>query len=481
MTSTGHVNIHPPPPYPAADSGGDPAGGVSVRGEVTRGLAFVMAAAGLALAVEGVVALVLGGLRPSASLAAAAGMGAAAVAVRSGARSGLTVLVGGMASALLLLASPGADAWAWFAIFVGGHAVASPDTVRARRVNGLVTAGVLAVALWAEGFGALFHGLVALIAIVGAEQAGRRLDQADAAAAARDARARRFERILHALPQAIVVRGAPGVRDTFFVSDGLTRLLGYDAEEAFALVHEDYIHPDEVERFGVEVQQVRAEAGGQLVARHRLRHRDGRWMESELHIQNLADDPDIRGIVLSSSDVTESSRRRADIESQLSWLAYHDALTSLPNRRVLLERIREWSARGAGTTLAVLYCDLDGFKPINDRLGHAVGDAVLIAVARRLRDAVRDEDVVARVGGDEFVVIVEDDLDETTAEALGERLVAAVRQPIAVGRGEVRLSLSVGILVAEMTPVDPEGLLRAADGALYAAKRGGRDRVAVNH
>ena len=159
-------------------------------------------------------------------------------------------------------------------------------------------------------------------------------------------------------------------------------------------------------------------------------------------------------------------------EERMRHEALHDPLTGLANRTLLRDRLEHALARSArdGTETGVLFIDLDEFKHVNDRLGHAAGDAVLTELGQRLVHAVRPADTVARLGGDEFVVVCEA-IDEETALALGQRLDAAIRQPLAVA-GE--LSASIGIALGRE---DADSLLATADAAVYAAKAAGRGRV----
>jgi len=154
--------------------------------------------------------------------------------------------------------------------------------------------------------------------------------------------------------------------------------------------------------------------------------------------------------------------------------ATHDQLTGLANRRLFQRRWRQSLGEAGGHT-TLLYVDLDGFKPVNDVLGHDAGDRVLVEVAERLRRLVRAGDVVARLGGDEFAVIMPW-TDATTADAIAQRLVAALAEPFDLAQRPVSIGASVGAVTAGPN-ADPEAELRRADTAMYAAKAAGRGRV----
>ncbi|HWC28394.1 MAG TPA: EAL domain-containing protein [Solirubrobacteraceae bacterium] len=177
------------------------------------------------------------------------------------------------------------------------------------------------------------------------------------------------------------------------------------------------------------------------------------------------------------------TRRRA--EEQLAHQALHDALTGLPNRTLLLDRIAHASERAirTGTSLAVLFLDIDRFKNVNDSLGHQAGDRLLVALAERLTAIVRASDTVARVSGtvarlagDEFVVLCEDLRDEHDAVHVAERIVGEATAPFDVDGNELEISLSIGIAVSGGVGSPPEQLIRDADLAMYRAKEAGRDR-----
>ncbi|MCW2725461.1 MAG: hypothetical protein JWN35_2382 [Frankiales bacterium] len=181
------------------------------------------------------------------------------------------------------------------------------------------------------------------------------------------------------------------------------------------------------------------------------------------------------GVVAMFSDITQ----RKQLEEQLRQLALYDTLTGIPNRALGRDRFEQLKTEHerTGRDFALIKCDVDRFKLVNDAGGHAVGDAVLIAVAQRLREAARDNDTVCRFGGDEFVVLCPG-ADAYVARRVAERLCAAVQAPIDVDGDPVHVSLSIG--VAATTEVPPETLLHAADTALFSAKARGRARVAVH-
>ena len=168
--------------------------------------------------------------------------------------------------------------------------------------------------------------------------------------------------------------------------------------------------------------------------------------------------------------------------AELSHLALHDGLTGLPNRALVMDRAAQMLARTArrpGVTAGALFLDVDGFKHVNDNLGHAAGDALLKVVAERLLATVREQDTVGRLGGDEFVVLVEAENSEDAADALADRLVAAIRQPVELQASGSSITVTVSIGVAVGQYATPDALLRDADLALYAAKAAGRDRYSL--
>ncbi|XHS78727.1 diguanylate cyclase domain-containing protein [Burkholderiaceae bacterium UC74_6] len=193
---------------------------------------------------------------------------------------------------------------------------------------------------------------------------------------------------------------------------------------------------------------------------------------------------DLSGVLLSPeitlwtmADITLLKQAQAHAE----YVAFHDGLTGLPNRLLLADRMQQAVVSAARTKqcVAVCYLDLDGFKPINDRHGHDSGDAVLVEVGQRLRQVLRGADTAARVGGDEFVVILHVQEDEAAWRPILERLIQAIQQPITLDNGSiVRVGTSIGVALAPRDGTEMGALLALADQAMLCAKRAGKGQVA---
>ncbi len=184
-------------------------------------------------------------------------------------------------------------------------------------------------------------------------------------------------------------------------------------------------------------------------------------------------DGQLLGIVENFIDVTQLKRS----EEQIAFQAYHDALTGLPNRLLFNDRLNMAMAHAQRQEqgLAVLFLDLDHFKTINDSLGHAVGDSLLQAVAERLQGVLRDEDTAARIGGDEFMVLLQSATDPESAGVVAERLLEVVSGPFAISGYELYVTASIGVTLFPHDGQDPESLTANADMAMYRAKEDGRN------
>ena len=282
-----------------------------------------------------------------------------------------------------------------------------------------------------------------------------------------------FRELLEAAPDAMVIAG----------DDGRIVLVNRAAERLFLRSRSDLVgQPIEVlvpERFRHRHRLHRGDYAAQAEGRAMGRGRelmalrgDGTEFPVEINLSPLQTE---HGTLVSAGirDLTE----RMEAEAALTHNALHDPLTGLPNRALLLDRIEVALARSARVekSVAVLFLDLDRFKLINDSRGHAAGDEVLRAVAERLQVAVRPSDTIGRLGGDEFVVVCEDGVAPWEATVLGERLIRTLEEPFQVEGGEVFVTVSVGIAIAERTTAAEE-LLRDADVAMYQAKQRGRAR-----
>ncbi|HEV7723257.1 MAG TPA: diguanylate cyclase, partial [Iamia sp.] len=191
----------------------------------------------------------------------------------------------------------------------------------------------------------------------------------------------------------------------------------------------------------------------------------------------LRDDEHMDSVAVVGRDISE----RKAFEDQLEHQATHDPLTGLPNRTLLLDRLRVAVARAGRqqSLAAVLFLDLDNFKIVNDSLGHAAGDALLKEVARRLNACVRPNDLVARLGGDEFAILLEETPQPAEVISLGQRLLKSLERPVSINGTEVRPFASVGITFSDMGYRDPDEVLRDADLAMYKAKADGKGQLAL--
>lgn len=207
-----------------------------------------------------------------------------------------------------------------------------------------------------------------------------------------------------------------------------------------------------------------------------VRRRRRRWTE----LDALPLGSEFGGAVVTHADIT--SRKQA--ETTLTRRATHDALTGLPNRVLLADRLSHALARTArtGGFVGVLFCDLDGFRDVNNTYGHLAGDRLLVTVAKRLRAVCRSSDTVARVSGDEFVIVLEDVTGESEIEEVARRVIDALTEPVVLEEGTARTGTSIGLVVspgvARAGVRTVETLIRDADAAMYAAKEAGRARFA---
>ncbi len=260
-----------------------------------------------------------------------------------------------------------------------------------------------------------------------------------------------------------------------FASPSSAHVLGHPPEALVGTAIDDFIHHDSQLVLTTELATILDTPGASTTMECRVRHADGRWLDLRTSATNLLLDPTVRGLVFNAYDVTEQNR----LIDELAHKAFHDDLTGLANRALLRDRLEHSLQRSqrSAATVALLFCDLDGFKMINDSLGHEAGDMILVEVARRLEQHVRDGDTTARLGGDEFAVLV-DAPGPDDERLLARRLLDVLREPFHVNGQEVYIRASIGISDNREQVRDAEEMLLCADIAMYAAKARGRDRYA---
>ena len=250
-------------------------------------------------------------------------------------------------------------------------------------------------------------------------------------------------------------------------NDACARLFGYDSREELLGANANAFYFDDSERERV-VQMLREQKQVSNLEL-RLRRRDGAtvWV---LENVTLRDEDIMEGTII---DITDRKRAQAQVEYQ----AYHDSLTGLPNRLLFRDRITVAlaHAKRSGRLSAVMFLDLDQFKLVNDTLGHTVGDRVLQAIGARLVTCVRAEDTVARMGGDEFTILLAELSDRRGASLVAQKILEAVRHPVTIDEHELYVTTSIGIAVFPDEGMDAESLLKNADRAMYRAKERGRD------
>lgn len=263
-----------------------------------------------------------------------------------------------------------------------------------------------------------------------------------------------------------------------YVSPSWAAELGHSVEEVTGTHIREYLHPDDMARCLSFLEEVLVSGEPRGGIEYRVRRRDGSW---RWHTSNAAPLRDDRGDVNAFLGIARDITDRRAMEERIRHLAQHDALTGLPNRALFFEHLDQALRLAArhGEKEALLFIDLDEFKPINDRLGHAAGDQVLLTTAQRLSAGVRDSDLVGRLGGDEFVVLLHAVRDSDEALSVARALCRSLAEPFAVEGQAVAVSASIGVALYPDHAASGDTLVRAADGAMYGAKAAGRNRAMV--
>jgi diguanylate cyclase (GGDEF)-like protein/PAS domain S-box-containing protein len=333
---------------------------------------------------------------------------------------------------------------------------------------GATYALLCAVALrpWVAPLSGVALGAVAASVFFGARQllSFRQSATRMAEAAVRASEARFRSLVQHSSDLIFVVGGDGTIQ---FASSSASRLIGYEPDALVGVDLAALAHRDDADVVASFVRVAAELPGVSPPAEWRLRGTDDTVVQVEAIASNRLSDDAVRGIVVNARDVGE---RKALLE-QLAHQAFHDPLTGLANRALFYDRVSHalQLAQREGRTVTVLFLDLDGFKQVNDTMGHAEGDHLLRMIANRLRACARATDTVARLGGDEFAVLVEDTAVARSTERLIERIREQMAFPFTLAGREIRISASIGSASAVGGDVDE--VLRHADVAMYVAKR----------
>jgi diguanylate cyclase (GGDEF)-like protein/PAS domain S-box-containing protein len=286
------------------------------------------------------------------------------------------------------------------------------------------------------------------------------------------------ERFRKAFDDSRVGMALVGLDGTFQrVNRALCEICGYPENRLLGVRFGEIIHPDDRER---DVEALRDIADGESYGYRgetRCRHSRGRPVWISLTVSPVYDSQGILSYLIAQmEDISE----RKESEERLTRQALHDSLTGLPNRTLFNDRVRMATARRSAQGFAIIYLDLDGFKLVNDTLGHAAGDQVLIEVARRLERLLRAGDTLARLGGDEFALLCEG-VGEDEAKTIADRVIDALTYPIVVQDRELVQAASIGISLygPGVSVEEPDEMLGEADMAMYRAKAAGKSRYAL--
>jgi diguanylate cyclase (GGDEF)-like protein/PAS domain S-box-containing protein len=301
------------------------------------------------------------------------------------------------------------------------------------------------------------------------------------AAAAGD-REQRFRLLVQNTPDVILICAASG--EITYQSPAAETGWAYAPCELMGATILMLAHPDNQPALRELWGQVQ-ESVGDIAARTsriielRMRDRAGDWRDVQLILMNLLHEPAVGGVVATIRDI----RERKAFENQLTHQAFYDSLTGLANRPLLFERLRRALVHAArrGSKVGVVFIDLDNFKLINDSLGHQLGDELIVQATGRLQSCVRAEDTLARIGGDEFVVVLEHLLSEADALPVTLAIAKEFRRTFAIGGRDLMVTVSMGMAMGDGGPEQADILLGNADIAMYRAKSDGKGRYVAFH
>ncbi len=282
---------------------------------------------------------------------------------------------------------------------------------------------------------------------------------------------RRFQALTESAMDIVTVLNADGI--IIYQSPSVRHLLGFDPMDMLGRSQFEMVHREDVGMLRERFRELVQDGAMQQAAEFRVRHKDGTWRTLESIGKNCLDVPAVSGVIVNTRDVTE----RKQIQQRIQHLAYHDALTGLPNRSLMQDRISQTIsyAERSGKRLAVMFIDLDNFKNINDTLGHDVGDELLRQMSQRLTRSVRAHDTIARQGGDEFIVLLDQLDNHVGASKVAQNILEALRAPFQLGGSDQHISGSIGIALYPEDGRDPPTLLKNADTAMFHGKSLGKN------
>lgn len=289
--------------------------------------------------------------------------------------------------------------------------------------------------------------------------------------AALESSERRFKALTESAMDIVTVLDAQGV--IRYQSPSVKHLLGYEPAEMLGKSQFDLVHRDDAASMRRDFQKLVESGQKQLAAEFRVRHANGEWRTLESIGKNCLEDPVVRGIIVNTRDITDRKAYQERIQHQ----AYHDALTGLPNRLLMQDRIAHAIARAGreGSRCVVMFIDIDNFKNINDTMGHDVGDELLRGIAARLTGSVRAQDTIARQGGDEFIVLLDQMEGHQGATRVAQKILEGLRAAFRVAGTDQHVSGSIGIALYPDDGQDPATLLRNADTAMFHGKALGKN------
>ncbi len=282
------------------------------------------------------------------------------------------------------------------------------------------------------------------------------------------------EDVLNATPEATVILHDGRI---LHVNREFSRLFGFSLAECAGQELDDLVMPDG-HRHELEMIQHMLDKNGRAEIESVRRTKAGHNLDMSVLVARVRLAGAAYGMLVTYRDI----RRQKKEAARLRYNALHDGLTGLANRALFLERVQLTAGRlkrRPDRCFAVIFLDLDGFKKVNDTLGHAAGDALLLEVAGRLKSCLRPQDTVARFGGDEFALLLDESGNEEQVGTVAARIQVTLRRPILIGEVEAFVSASMGVAMATAAYVSAEQMMMDADAAMYLAKTSGKSRHVI--